>query len=110
MPGTSQITSKVAMVRAISKKRNRDRLEIVSEILAFCKKPQSRTSIMVDLAMNPKMLAKFLLEMQQAKLLEGCQPVTEKCFTTPRGIEYLKKYNELRKIADFSSKSPLFVE
>ena len=52
------------------------------------------------------MTLELLSELQEAKLLEVCPYATSEYLTTLSGLEYVKKFWELQKIADFSYKNP----
>jgi predicted transcriptional regulator len=78
-------------------------LHILSEILEQCKTPRTRTAIMKKINTNQKMLITYLEQLQEAKLLETHFNETSHCITTPKGKEYLQKFQELQKIVDFSS-------
>ena len=87
---------------AISGKRKRDRLQIISEILESCLNPKSKTAIMFSVNLSYRMLVGYVTELQEAKLLEFFSE-TSKYVTTLEGEEYLRKFRELENIADFSS-------
>jgi predicted transcriptional regulator len=89
-------------VTVISRRRNRDHLHIISEILEQCQKPRNRTAIMRSLNLSYKMLISYLADLQEAKLLEAHSNATFTYVTTPKGKEYLRKFRELQNIADFS--------
>jgi predicted transcriptional regulator len=78
-------------------------LHIISEILEKCKKGQTRTGIMRSLNISHKMRVSYLAELEYTKLIETPSNIPSKHITTPKGLEYLKKFRELQNIADFSA-------
>jgi predicted transcriptional regulator len=58
---------------------------------------------MKGLNLNHKMLKEYVSELLEAKLLKVDSEETSKFVVTPKGEEYLKKFRELQKIADFSA-------
>ena len=84
-------------------KRNRDHLDLISEILEKCKKPKTRTGIMRSLNLSHKMLVSYLAELEYTKLIETPSNIPAKHITTQKGLEYLRKLRELQNIADFSA-------
>ena len=84
-------------------RKKRTHLQIVSDILEKCIKPQNKTSIMYQSNLSYTMMTSYLLELQQAKLLEVSFYSEKEYAITARGREYLEKYRALQKIVDLSA-------
>ena len=77
--------------------RKRNRLEIAAQILRLCKEPQIRTRIMYRTNLSWRMLGKYLSLLRSTGLLEvHCSPA--KYVTTPKGLEFLKRWSDLMKL------------
>ena len=86
-------------------RKHRTYLQIVTEVLDKCIKPQKKTSLMYSTNLSYKMVTDYLSELQEAELLEVSALSENKYFTTAKGREYLKRYRELQAIADLSARS-----
>ncbi len=87
------------MTKEVTQKKQIN-LQIVSEILDKCVKPQTKTSIVHDSVLSCQMLDDYLAELQEAELLEASTLSEAKYVTTAKGLIYLKKYRELQEIPD----------
>ncbi len=85
----------------VGRKRNRDHLHIIGEILEHCRKSRSKTEVMRSLNLSHRMLVSYLAELECTKLIEPIPNTLSKRKITPKGEEYLRKFRELQKIADF---------
>ncbi len=54
----------------MTRRKKRGHIQVVSEILDECIKPQKKTNIMSRLSLSYKMVVDYLLELQEAKLVE----------------------------------------
>jgi predicted transcriptional regulator len=70
-------------------RERRTRFGIIAEILGFCKKPQSKTRIMHKINMSWNTLEKYLMELQQAGLVEVHRSPIKHGITT-KGQKFLK--------------------
>lgn len=75
----------------------RDRLEIMAEILGLCLKPRTKTHVMYGTNLSWKMLQHYLSELQSLELLEDHNNST-RYVTTKRGLDFLEKWKELKKL------------
>ena len=75
-------------------------LQIVSEILDKCVRPQTKTSIAHDSVLSCQMLDDYLAELQEAELLEASTLSEAKYFNPFSVVTYLEKYRELQEIPD----------
>ena len=75
----------------------RDRIEIMAEILDLCSEPRTKTHVMYGTNLSWKMLQHYLSELQTLELLEVHNGST-KYVATPRGREFLDKWNELQQL------------
>ena len=86
-------------------RKHRTHLQIVTEVLDKCIKPQKKTSLMYSTNLSYKMVTDYLSELQEAELLEVSALSENKYFTTAKGREYLKRYREVQAIADLPARS-----
>jgi len=75
----------------------RDRVEIIAEILGLCSEPKTKTHVMYGTNLSWKMLQHYLSELQSRELLEIHDNST-RYVTTNRGLNFVKKWNELKKL------------
>ena len=75
----------------------RNSLEIIAEILSVCEQPQNKTRVMYRTSLSWQMLNKYLSQLQSARLLEIHHRLT-KYVTTPKGLEFLRKWRELAEL------------
>jgi len=92
--------------KEVTQKKNRIHSQIVSEILDRCAEPQTKTSIMYRSNLSYNMLTNYLLELQNAGLIESTLSSKAKYVRSVKGQKYLKKYLELQEIADLSTHYP----
>lgn len=76
---------------------NRDRVEIMAEILGLCSEPRTKTHVMYGTNLSWKMLQHYLSQMQSRGLLEVHNNST-KYITTERGRDFVAKWKELKKL------------
>ncbi len=67
------------------------------EILSLCKLPQNKTRIMYNTNLSWEMAQKYLAQLQSRGLLEVHHSRT-KYSTTPKGLEFIKKWSELAEL------------
>ena len=72
----------------------RSSIEIMVEILTFCKFPQAKTRIMYSTNLSWEMLQRYLSQLQSRGLLEVHHSQI-KYATTPKGLEFIEKWGEL---------------
>jgi len=75
----------------------RNSLEIIAEILNVCKQPQTKTRVMYKTSLSWQMLQKYLSQLQSAGLLKVHHSLT-KYATTPKGLEFIRKWRELAQL------------
>jgi predicted transcriptional regulator len=75
----------------------RDRVEIIADILGLCSEPKTKTHVMYGTNLSWKMLQHYLSELQSRKLLEK-QSKAKTYVTTTRGLDFLKKWKELKEL------------
>jgi len=75
----------------------RDRVEIIADILGLCSEPKTKTHVMYGTNLSWKMLQHYLSELQSRKLLEK-QSKSKTYVTTTRGLDFLKKWKELKEL------------
>ena len=74
----------------------RDRVEIMAEILALCLNSKTKTHVMYGTNLSWKMLQHHLAHLQSKKLLELQDG--KKYITSKRGKEFLSKWKELKAL------------
>jgi predicted transcriptional regulator len=77
--------------------RRRSGLEIVAQMLIFCKEPQIKTRVMYGLNLSWGMVEKYLSLLQSSALLEVHHSPT-KYLTTQKGLKFLRSWEELTKL------------
>jgi predicted transcriptional regulator len=82
-----------------SSRLRRERREILAAILKFCRKPQSKTRIMLETNMSYRMLQRHLRELQRCQLLE-VHHSREKYVTTEKGLRFLQKWVDLQQLLE----------
>jgi predicted transcriptional regulator len=75
----------------------RDRIEIIADILGLCSEPKTKTHVMYGTNLSWKMLQHYLSELQSRKLLEK-QSKSKRYVTTKRGLDFVKKWRELKEL------------
>jgi predicted transcriptional regulator len=75
----------------------RDRVEIIADILGLCSEPKTKTHVIYGTNLSWKMLQHYLSELQSRKLLEK-QSKAKTYVTTTRGLDFLKKWKELKEL------------
>jgi predicted transcriptional regulator len=83
------------LVMAMGSKR--DRVEIIADILGLCSEPKTKTHVMYGTNLSWKMLQHYLSELQSRKLLEK-QSKSKRYVTTKRGLDFVKKWRELKEL------------
>lgn len=76
-------------------RKNRDRVEIVADILEICKNDTRKTNIMYQANLSFELLTKYLRLLQHANLIKvggGGSAYS----ATDKGLDFLKQYYELR--------------
>ena len=76
-------------------RKNRDRVEIVANILEICRNDTRKTKIMYQANLSFELLAKYLRLLQQANLIK-VDHYGSVYSATDKGLEFLKQYYELR--------------
>ncbi len=72
---------------------------MTAKILEQCKKPAAKTHIIQKTNASNSGVMKFLKHLQENSLLTFDRN-SEKYETTEKGLEYLKKHSELKKILE----------
>jgi len=83
-------------------RKNRDRVEIVADILEICKNDTRKTNIMYQANLSFELLTKYLRLLQHANLIKVDHDGSVYS-ATDKGLDFLKQYYELRhhtRIAD----------
>ena len=75
----------------------RDRIEIIADILGLCSEPKTKTHVMYGTNLSWKMLQHYLSELQSRELLEK-QSKSKRYVTTKRGLDFVKKWRELKEL------------
>lgn len=75
----------------------RDRIEIIAEILELCSAPKTKTHVMYGTNLSWKMLQHYLAELESLGLLK-LQAKTSKYVASKRGLEFVEKWKELKKL------------
>jgi len=75
----------------------RNHLQILSDILSFCKTPQPKTHILYRSNTNSKLLENYLTQLQVSRLLELSQE-TKRYITTPKGTEFVETWLKLQEM------------
>ena len=84
----------ILLNRIVDTRRNY--LQILSDILEFCKTPQSKTRIMHMTNTNFKQLEKYLLQLQTSGLVEKRRGI--EFSTTNKGTEFIETWAKLQEI------------
>jgi len=90
-------------------RKNRDRVEIVADILEICRNDTRKTSIMYQANLSFELLKKYLRLLQQANLIkvgEGGSVYS----ATDKGLGFLKEYYELRHHTRIANEKRKIVE
>jgi len=87
----------------------RDRIQIIAEILATCKKPQTQTYIRRKTNVSYEVLKKCIMSLliKQWLLEVNLENGQKKLAITERGLEFLSKWVELQRLADPNNKRNL---
>jgi predicted transcriptional regulator len=94
----SQSIGAMSMVRLL-KKRGRDRLSIIAKILEIAEEGALQTQIMYRANLSFSLLTEYMKFLLKNRLLE--QTVykgTRRYKTTPKGLMFLRRYNEVMEI------------
>ena len=78
--------------------KKRHKLRIMFEVLQLCKEPQKQTRIMQDANLSYKMSKAVIEGLVEYKLLEPTGDSNREYVTSPKGKEYLQKFNELEEM------------
>jgi predicted transcriptional regulator len=81
----------ILLNRIVDTRRNY--LQILSDILEFCKTPQSKTRILHVTNTNFKQLERYLLQLQTSGLVEKRQGI--EFSTTKKGTEFIETWAKL---------------
>ncbi len=73
----------------------RDRLQILIDILEYCKTPNPKTQILHNANTNFKLLETYLLQLNSAELIEKT-PTTNRYTTTKKGLKFIKNWKKLQ--------------
>jgi predicted transcriptional regulator len=74
----------------------RNNLQILSDILEFCKIPQPKTRILHVTNTNFKQLERYLLQLQESGLVQKLERL--EFSTTEKGIIFIETWTKLREI------------
>ncbi|NIO36343.1 hypothetical protein GTO27_01425, partial [Candidatus Bathyarchaeota archaeon] len=74
--------------------RRRTSLQIMAEILSFCRQPQAKTRVMYRTNLSWKAAQKYLSQLQSQELLE-IRNSPFKYVTTQKGLNFVEKWTEL---------------
>jgi predicted transcriptional regulator len=69
----------------------------MAEILNLCRKPQTKTRIMYTTNLSYRTLQSYLSQLKSLALLDIHHSET-KYYTTVKGLEFLEKWSELKRI------------
>ena len=81
-------------MQALASRRNR--LEVLTEILRFCKSPRGKTRIMQKANLSHHVLQECLQQLQGFDLVE-VRPKTFDYVTTKKGTIFLEKWGQLEE-------------
>jgi len=90
-------------------RKNRDRVEIVADILEICRNDTRKTSIMYQANLSFELLTKYLRLLQQANLIKIGED-SSLYSATEKGIEFLKQYYQLRHHSRIANEKRKVVE
>jgi predicted transcriptional regulator len=77
----------------------RNHLQILADILSFCKTPQPKTRILYRTNTNSKLLDNYLMQLRISSLLETA-PNVKKYSTTEKGTEFLETWTKLQEMME----------
>ncbi|MFQ6064936.1 MAG: winged helix-turn-helix domain-containing protein [Candidatus Bathyarchaeia archaeon] len=79
------------------RRKRRDRLTIMAQILNIAREGISKTRIMYGAGLSFDQLNGYLSSLQEADLLKiSINNGTEICKTTPKGVKYLQTFSQLK--------------
>lgn len=86
--------------------RKRDRIQIIAEILGFCKTPQTQTCIRRQTSISYEVLQSCILQllMRQWLLQVDAEDGQRKLAITDKGMAFLDKWVELQQLAGLKNK------
>jgi len=90
-------------------RKNRDRVEIVADILEICRSDTRKTNIMYQANLSFELLKKYLRMLQQANLIRA-EENGSLYSATDKGLEFLKQYYELRHHTRIANEKRKIVE
>ena len=89
--------------------KNRDKVEIVADILEICRNHTRKTNIMYQANLSFQLLTKYLRLLQQANLIKAGEGGSLYS-ATDKGLEFLKQYYELRHHSRIANEKRRIVE
>jgi len=78
----------------MARRIKRSKVQIMVEILNFCKQPQTKTQVIHSADLSWEMLSKYLSFLGSQSLLK-IQLSPKKYATTQKGLKFVKKWKEL---------------
>ena len=89
------------------KKKKRDSLEIVSEMLEAAWKGSRKTSIMYRTNLSYKLLVAYMSVLRENQLLETTDELV--FYPTKKGHKFLKEFREMRELQDNYAQKALLI-
>jgi predicted transcriptional regulator len=85
----------------------RTNLEIMAEIIEFCRQPRSKTRIMYAMNLSFTAMRNYISALETMAFIE-VHHSRPKCQTTQRGIVFLKKWKEMNELmnGEFMGEGP----
>jgi len=81
----------------------RTSLEIMAEILRFCREPQNKTRVMLKANLSWKMLQNYLVLLQSQGLLE-VHHSSIRYVATQKGLKFVEKWKQLAELLSMHSR------
>lgn len=83
----------------------RNFLQILAQILEFCRKPRSKIRVMQNISTSFKLTEKYLLKLKKLGLLEETKS-GKNYATTKKGKKYLEIWAQLTELLKFEDEQP----